>query len=362
MTLVEMIGVLAVIAVLAGVLVPVALRLLDRIALDREIANLQALGDAFQKAVMRARSIPDQTGWHLFLSTNAGMDVLSITTNFRNRQRVLLLDESSGSWIPGKLPYQQTPAGTTPAPRQVRLMLVSTIAGPNLPFGSSRYGAEFDQLWNSPPNTLPAASPWTGWTGRAEDVIIHRINLAPLFVRLQLGTYSSATNGMYNFNKAPGTNAAPRFTGFEAYYIRGTELNLYSGMPLTNLDLTAVLNEDNSYVYEGGIWRSSLVKAAAKGLGDISDIVAAFLAAQPNTNALNPVGNAQQVDVVLKFLDFMTNYNKWAAPGPDQFKKKYRDTLLLPEKQVAMMQAVQGLYGSLNGSNFFPYPMPCPSP
>src|SRR2546425_3802731 len=57
-SLIEMIGVLAVIAILAAVLAPSFIRQMDKIAGDQESAALKSFGDALQQSIMRKRYIP----------------------------------------------------------------------------------------------------------------------------------------------------------------------------------------------------------------------------------------------------------------------------------------------------------------
>ncbi len=232
-TLIEMIGVLAVVAVLAGLLVPVALRHLDQIASEQEAARLQALGDALQQNILSTHSIPSYTNWATVVATQSGLDVGSVTNNFRNRPRVLLVD--AGGWLSNKLTYVQSSVGTSNLPVNARVMLVSSL-GRNLPITTGMpLASDFDALWNAPPGTVP----WTGWNGDPYDVKIQRVNLSPLFVKLVLTTYNSATNGQYSIEPAPpnATNQVPFNSGFGAYFLKGTTLKLYTAA--TNLDSIA---------------------------------------------------------------------------------------------------------------------------
>src|SRR5216117_1763153 len=56
-SLIELIGVLAVIAILAAVLVPSLIRQMDRIAGEQESADLKSLGDALQQSILRNRYV-----------------------------------------------------------------------------------------------------------------------------------------------------------------------------------------------------------------------------------------------------------------------------------------------------------------
>jgi type II secretory pathway pseudopilin PulG len=347
MTLVEVIGVLAVMAVLAGVLIPVAIRSLDRIAHDKEAASLRTLGDAFQNSIMKTRSIPAQGGWVQFIATNAGIDVYSVTNNLRKRARVLAFDNGSAWFSTNLSGYGQSASGSTAITNQLRVMLVSSIAG-KVPFTDLTAG-QFDSLWNTPEGSLPAG---LGLTGDPYDVQIQRMNLAPLFVNLLVSTYKPGTYGTGYFgfeNKAP-LNPAPYGAGVSAYYLRGTVLNL-----CTNADInippvhTQILREDSSFVFENNVWESSIVgPVPVPGISDLAAIVDAFLKAYPNPNShyyTNTAPRTQQVVIVNTMMDFMSGYTNWAAGG---FGNPLKNSLGLDSKQAAMMDAVQGLYSPLS--------------
>jgi hypothetical protein len=351
MTLVECIGAVTVLVILAAALVPVAIRLLDRIAADRETASLRALGDALQASILRNSYIPSYADWASTIAAQAGLDVGSVTNNLRNRPRIVLADASG--WLSTNLPYTQTYAGTPSLPVNARAILLSSL-GAALPMTTSiPAAADFDNLWNAPPNTVPTTGPWAGWNGRPEDVIIQRVNLTPLFVNLVLSTYTANSNGQYAINGS-GLYQAPKNNGVSGYYLQGTLLQLYTGAPSNTFNATQILTKDSSFVYEGGTWKSSIQGTATFGVGDVAGIVAAFLAATPNTHAQNPIGNTQQVMVVQSFIDYMSNYNVWAGGSfTDNNLRNYLKNTLQPN----MMTVLQGLYsGSYYPTNPLPFP------
>src|SRR5690242_17648624 len=61
MTLIEVIGVLAIIAVLASVVLPALIRQTDNVVAAQESATLQSFGNAFQSSITRNRRIPGVT-------------------------------------------------------------------------------------------------------------------------------------------------------------------------------------------------------------------------------------------------------------------------------------------------------------
>src|SRR5438477_10985756 len=80
-SLIEMIGVLAVIAILAAALAPSFVRQMDKSASDQESAGLKAFGDALQKSIMRSRYIPSDADWAAAVATELGVDIAAVTNS-----------------------------------------------------------------------------------------------------------------------------------------------------------------------------------------------------------------------------------------------------------------------------------------
>jgi hypothetical protein len=280
--------------------------------------------------------------------------------NSRRNPRILLIDPSG--WLSTNLPYTQTHSGTPNFPANARMILLSSIGTPlpaAITTGPSLSAAEFNGVWNWPDGTNmpPEATLWIGWEG-APDLVVQRINLSPLFVKLLLTTYTSGTNGQY----AVGSSAiqqVPFFTGFAAYFLKGSVLDLYGGPASPPpLDGRQVLDADASYVFEHGRWRDSVAGRVVVGVGDVSGIVAAFLAATPNTNAQYNTGNTQQVMVVENMITYLSNYNAWAALDfPSGSLQNHLKNTVQPD----LMDAVWGLYREGGGYNHYPTNSgPCP--
>src|SRR5713101_1242532 len=87
-TLIEMIGVLAVIAILLAVLVPALLRQVDRLAGEQEKASLKAIGDALQQNIARNRYIPSGSDWATNAAIELGVNVFNVTTSARALPRL----------------------------------------------------------------------------------------------------------------------------------------------------------------------------------------------------------------------------------------------------------------------------------
>src|SRR5262245_44444067 len=89
-TLIELIGVLTVVAILALALVPNLIRQMDRIAGEQESARLKSIGDALQQSIMRNRYVPGSADWAATIAKELGVNVSDVTANARRQNRYFL--------------------------------------------------------------------------------------------------------------------------------------------------------------------------------------------------------------------------------------------------------------------------------
>lgn len=313
------IGVLAVLAILAAIVLSALIRETDyRVARD-ESTTLAVLGNAFQDSVKRNAYIPAATNWAQAIAAEAAMPVAGITNNPRHQPRLLLVD--TGGWFTNTtLPYTQTPSGTFNLPANARMIIASSLGAPlpstltNGPINATNFSA----LWNAAEGTtnFPTTGPWAGWGGRSDDVKLQRINLSPLFIALHLQTYAPGTpQGLYSIGTNTTLYAAPYRNDSNpppaAYYVQSTILKLYN--ETTNLDSTQIMNTDGSFLYQNGVWKSSSAGGSLPAGVDISGVVLSFLNSVPNVNAAN--GPDQQRLVVQSMMNYMSNYIAWADGG-----------------------------------------------
>src|ERR1039458_8813301 len=223
-TLLELVGVLAVMAILAAVLVPVAVKRLDTSAWSTETASLSAMADALKLYIVRSNSIPDQTQWATAISGQLGLAPNQITTTPRKYSRAYLID--TDGWLGTALasgPWTQPSVGTA-FTGGARLMIVSTVGGPQLPVISP---ASFKTIWNTPLH----ASPWptTTWAGRGEDLVIQRINLDPLFCRVILSPIDTTSPGSFAItNGIVSTTTTVASVPSDTWCLQGSVLSLYN--------------------------------------------------------------------------------------------------------------------------------------
>lgn len=321
-SLVEMVAVLAVIAVLSTVIVPVMIRVFDQLALTAEQKEMKGMVDGLKAHVMRNRNIPFTNEIAAAIGTELGMEPDDVLTNARGLRRVYLLDPAITDTL--AIPFDQTWTGVTnDMPRLMGAVLISSISRDlpsNLVTGFAASSAEFSNVWYAVDGTMPAG--WT-WAGDPDDLTMERLNLRDLFVDVTLNydtwTVSFVNMGRFTIDNST-TNTLPGMDTnvYTARYLAGTVLGLHSHTGDTDtLEASEILREPVSYVYEVDTWRSQLfLGRAVRQLGG-TDLQAAhdmFLAAPWNINAQGspPV---VQADVVDDMIDYMVNYLDWANRG-----------------------------------------------
>jgi type II secretory pathway pseudopilin PulG len=342
-----MIGVLAVMAILATVIISATIKSQDVGVTRQESAALQAFATAFQNSVLRNRYIPGANGttpWYQAIATELGTSTNSVLFNLRNPNsaRVFMIDPNlSVGPSGGTLPYLQGSAGST-CPTNARVMIVSSLA-PNTALPAAGVAsANFTNLWNCALGALPSTG-FTGWN--PYDLMIQRVNLQPLFVNLQLQNYLSTNQGQYTID----TNAlatVPNPNGVSACFIKGTVLGLFTnGSSLLTPNATLMLNRDDSYFYVAQVWRNApsipnvslaaQTNSEAANLAEMISISASAFAASPcNIYAQNGATPQSVVNAISNFLYFYPPYaaygaaNNWPTTGSLYSNASYAQTLL----------------------------------
>ncbi len=347
-----MVGVLAVLAIVAATLVPAFIQRMDKAAGDQESAALKSFGDALQQSIMRNRYVPGEANWATSIAAELGVDVASVTNSPRKQPRFFLIDQNLSIGGSG-LPYRQTNAGASGVP-SARVMLVSSI-GRALPasiasgvMSSDNFNALWN--WNDATSALPTNSfSWTGWPN-SDDLKVQRVDLSQLFVRLVLSISASTRPASYSIDS---TNTPPQVpsTGTNAYFIQNSILYLYSDLIL---DSQQILIQDSAFVYYLNRWRSSVSGAGFLAGLDIAAVVDQYMTAFPNSRAQN--GTNQQRVVAQSMMDYMDRYSDWAAAGFPTNAANIGTYLAVSNAQVAMKTAVQQQYLH-NGYN--PPEVPC---
>jgi len=327
-SLIEIIGVLAVVAILALILAPVLIRQMDRIAGERESANLKSIGDALVQSIMRNRYIPYDVDWATNAAKELGVNFSDVKTNGRKQTRFFLIDplfqvgaNNSGlpygqtNWVSGSVVMTN---GVVIPPINPRLLILSSIGQPltNLTSypSASDFGAIWD--WNDASTTPPTNATILSGFRRGEDLKVQRVNLSALFVRLSL-TDSDGVSPRYSIDSTNwATASVVNFNvGTDGFFLKGSVLSLYNEGNPGPIDSRQVLLYNNSFVYNQHRWRPNIIGSQTIGGLDIVGVVDKFLKAFPNKNPNVPNGTDQQRVIVTNMLAYIQSYTNWAFVG-----------------------------------------------
>ena len=243
-TLLELIGVMAVLAILSAALAPAIFQAIDDAYAAAEAGNLERLGDDLERYVRANGVIPSRNinNWTAALATVSALPVERIRNNQRGYRRLLYFDpQFFGAPDSNFGGYTQT-AGLTAAPLSPRVMLISDMQRNvrNQPANTGNFNA----IWNQDPGAAYIES---------DTVRIERLNLAPLFHRVMLvnGNTAQAAYQLGSASSAPVTASNGVTDGIVSRYVLdGTEIRLYDiPFPAGTLATAALVRGDLGFRY-----------------------------------------------------------------------------------------------------------------
>jgi prepilin-type N-terminal cleavage/methylation domain-containing protein len=310
-TLLELVGAMAIMTVVAAAVAPPTVRQLSRMFRDREARALQKIGNAVVDHVRRAHAVPSHTNFVASLAPRLGWSANQVL-NSQFGQRVVLIDDGFrvGPGAGARPPFVQTGA-TSIRPTNPRMMIVSSVGQP-LPAGLASgflATATFSNLWHTAPGTVPSG--WN-WNGNPDDLLIQRVNLADQFVEVVLNA-TGTQFGRYTIDRGL-TNvlfAAPA----SLFVVRGTRLGLHGADG--RLQTLEIVNEPMTLAFATGIWRADLAGAIPTWLADrdldgcdLQAVVDSFV-----TSPANPRSDYTPTHVADTFADVMEKYCDYARSG-----------------------------------------------
>lgn len=308
-TLIEFIGVLAIGALLLGLVAPVLQQALEDEAHEVEQAKLHSLGSGLRAVIALNGQIPSPTEVFGLVAPHLGWREQAAGTNSRGNGRVVLVDPNHrvGSNTNQALPYFQSAIGSV-APQRVRLLLVSSMGEP-LPRGLTNGALDevgFQELWNLEAGRNPRG--WM-WDGQGTDLLLERVDLTEALVPVSWSVLADVRPRI-----SVGTNASYSLAqGFlNGWYLRGTWVHLEdaSGQRQVSERLVAPA----SFRFEAGNWRRT---GSWNGLSE-SPSGADFAARSQRLLAL-PVPAGGSSNAPGRLLSAMTNftgaYERWVTAG-----------------------------------------------
>ena len=305
-SLIEFIGVLAILAIVAAAIASATIRRLDIAVANLESTNLVSFSTALQNSALRNRYIPGPTGasnWVQMIATELGISPYMVTTNNRNFRRVLLVDPNNSL----SLPYTQSLTGTASIlPPNARAIILSTL-GPAFPTtlvdGTTN---DFNAIWTTPDGARPTVSssnPLNSWNGKGGDLVVQRIDFGSLFVHLVLWNYPppNPPQGRFLIDPLPGqvaTNSAnlvPQ-NSVNTYYFRTTLLSLWDSQVNPARQVDQILNRDTAFFYIQSVWRGTLDFGVGLGQGSTNIVESSKVGAAFGATAAAFLSSAYSTD------------------------------------------------------------------
>ena len=264
-SLIEMIGVMAIIAIVATIITPNLARRISRINGEKEDDTLGVLADGLVRYVKAYQGIPGGSTWVTNVSTMTGVPVKQVRyfNSDTNNARVYLIHPA---FVPTNAAttdplWTQTSSGATSVTNAKIIILSSQKANLALPVSSGKAAssAAFDAIWdwNFDPVTKAPPAGWpVSWNGNGEYLHVQRINLAGQFYRVTFSNsqfpsvYPAVQFGSASSVTLNSTSA------IDAYYIQSTYLRLYKDSGAGGaLDLSYGVESAMNFLYESNRWR-----------------------------------------------------------------------------------------------------------
>jgi prepilin-type N-terminal cleavage/methylation domain-containing protein len=272
-TLIEMIGVLAIMTMAAAVLTPGVAQRIGRMRAAEDAVEVAAISKALQQSIRERQEIPGLQTWPLRIAAILGLpsqEIRNAIPNDSSTARVYLIHPSIQPATPTLSSALGDPVWTQPSSGVARIwearVMILSVYRPGLPLplksGAAETAATFENLWNwsYDPVTKAAPAGWpSAWAGSGNCLHIERIQLASLFHKV---TFSNLLQGTRDPFVQVGNNATGTLGGsatHDALYLEGTMFRLYQANPGSGnpgpLQIVHSLREPVNFIYENERWR-----------------------------------------------------------------------------------------------------------
>lgn len=299
-TLLEIMGVLAVILILSSMSFPVLFGKMVREQRLEETKNLKKLSETYLECVVADFELPSNASWASILGDDLGWHVDKVNRNQGGWPRRLLIDPLMrlGNLELGDPNYIQSNYGS-PRPDNLRLVLVSSLTG-DLPASDDQI--PFDIWFDGDSQSILAASD-LGSEMRPDDLMVQPIFLGHLFHRLILSNLDNDP-APFTINDAPLTHI-PGNNLLDSYYLEHSKLSLCLSDGTVQLETT--IQDADSFIYQNGRWNRQF-HFMNQQVDQLASKVNAFLASKRQGKF-----SVEPRDVITEFHSFLLNYSLWAS-------------------------------------------------
>jgi type II secretory pathway pseudopilin PulG len=320
-TLVEVVGVLAIIGILAAVVLSSVMTRIKLTQRQNEAGNLNTLADGLARSILRTRTVPSTNAsgansWVQVLVTELALPLNRVELNSSGNPRRLIYDPAMrlGTNNSQKLPWTQTVRGATNliSPRAV---LVSSLMDtlPSLTGDTTT----FSNLWNTPPDGVPAG--WAAsWASRGPDIKIKRMDFTQLFHRLVLENEDGLRTAPYSINTTNTLTSVPISSRVETFFLHGTPINLHFYPDPTTSTIVVLgheyLVQESSYLFENGTWGRYLGCGPNMVVGSFGQLAEVFRVASVSGTRAASATPQSVADAMYTYLLYAALYSESGAP------------------------------------------------
>ncbi|MGE3312955.1 MAG: type II secretion system protein, partial [Limisphaerales bacterium] len=313
-TLIEFVGVLAVLSLVAGLLATNLVGRLKRATRDSDAASVSAMTDALRTRILRTGSIPAAADLPQAIANELSLPLSRVQSSLAGFNRVFLVDPSLQIGSPTgsvfTLPFQQTVRGSI-QPVTPRFMILSSLSDP-IPVAGPVSSATFTSLWNNAAGSIPAS--WNSWKGESDDLRLGRLDFRSLFHRVVLNNLDPANAAIYSIASPTNSFAIPIGQRVETWFLATSPLNLHFADGA--IQIREFVRADTSLVFENGRWSRDVTHGAQPALGAFGQLVKNFVESPIPEDA--KFGASPQA-VIEEFFTYMFTYGIWATPLPPDY-------------------------------------------
>ena len=250
-SLMELIGVMAVMAILAGTLAPNIADGLNQAYSDAEKASMQVLSDGLRRYVLEQKRIPraNINQWRPAIASVVSVPDDQVAFNDKGFRRRLVFDPRFLTTVDSNFPGIVQNQGLAAPPVSPRAMLISDL-NRNVPAVANNT-ATFTSIWNQT-GTPPIVE--------SDDVIIERIHFGDLFHRVILSNQNAA-QPYFRFETGTTVAVPPSVGGADGvitrYVLQNSQISLFQDpFPSGGLQHVMLVKEDysNRYQTDGFNW------------------------------------------------------------------------------------------------------------
>lgn len=244
-TLIELIGVMAIIAILAATIAPSVIRDIDRSLGEAEQTKLRNLAADLETYISINKTIPAASNWSTLIASMSSLPVNRVAQNERLHNRAYYVDPRFFSNSDSNFTQYTQSNGLSSRPVSPRIIFASNLKG-SLPANLNN-STNFNAVWNQTSGAAILES---------QDVKIQRVNLQGSFHRVLL-TNNNVTDSP-GYRLETGVTQSVSSTNTEIFVLKDTKLSLIEA-PFTNniVGQALLVTEASSFAFtdDSGSWQ-----------------------------------------------------------------------------------------------------------